>query len=61
MLNAGVPKLTRALEGAGYRVHPLTLTEFIKSGGSAKCLTLRLDGEEAAAWKHLAPAAGAAT
>src|SRR5262249_40485039 len=42
VLNAGVPKLTGALEAAGYRVHPLTLTEFIKSGGSAKCLTLRL-------------------
>jgi hypothetical protein len=26
------------------------LDEFIKSGGSAKCLTLRLDGEEAAVW-----------
>ena len=27
------------------------LDEFIKSGGSAKCLTLRLDGEEAALWE----------
>ena len=26
------------------------LDEFIKAGGSAKCLTLRLDGEEAARW-----------
>ena len=26
--------------------------EFLKAGGSAKCLTLRLDGEEAAAWKR---------
>jgi N-dimethylarginine dimethylaminohydrolase len=52
ILNQGVPKLTRALETLGYTVHPLSLTEFIKSGGSAKCLTLRLDGEEAAVWKH---------
>ncbi len=28
------------------------LDEFVKAGGSAKCLTLRLDGEEAASWKH---------
>ena len=27
-----------------------TLDEFLKAGGSAKCLTLRLDGEEAAVW-----------
>jgi hypothetical protein len=27
------------------------LDEFMKSGGSAKCLTLRLDGEEAAVWE----------
>ena len=36
------------------RVHGVRLlgfSEFIKSGGSAKCLTLRLDGEEAASWK----------
>ena len=29
------------------------LSEFIKAGGSAKCLTLRLDGEEAAGWRQL--------
>lgn len=61
VLNAGVPRLTRALERAGYAVHPVELTEFIKSGGSAKCLTLRLDGEEAAGWKRSAPAFGAAS
>ena len=52
VLNDGAPKLARALEGYGYRPWPLPLTEFIKAGGSAKCLTLRLDGEEAAAWKR---------
>ena len=26
------------------------LDEFLKAGGSAKCLTLRVDGEEAAVW-----------
>jgi hypothetical protein len=30
------------------------LSEFVKAGGSAKCLTLRLDGEEAASWAHSA-------
>ena len=58
VLNEGAPKLARALEQAGYAARPLRLTEFIKAGGSAKCLTLRLDGEEAAAWR-LAPAATA--
>ncbi len=60
VLNDGAPKLASALQGRGYAVRPLRLTEFIKAGGSAKCLTLRLDGEEAASWKQ-APAAMAAT
>jgi N-dimethylarginine dimethylaminohydrolase len=34
----------------GYNPIAVELDEFIKSGGSAKCLTLRLDGEEAAVW-----------
>jgi N-dimethylarginine dimethylaminohydrolase len=51
MLNHGAPKLAAALRGLGFEVHPLEFSEFIKSGGSAKCLTLRLDGEEAASWK----------
>ena len=42
--------------GRPHRFDPRYLTrkvldEFVKAGGSAKCLTLRLDGEEAAAWK----------
>ncbi len=56
VLNVGAPKLQRALESSGYAARPLCLTEFIKAGGSAKCLTLRLDGEEAAAWKRPTPA-----
>ncbi|GIW86515.1 MAG: hypothetical protein KatS3mg108_0839 [Isosphaeraceae bacterium] len=54
VLHQGAPKLTAALRANGFRTHELCLTEFIKSGGSAKCLTLRLDGEEAAAWRRLA-------
>src|SRR5262249_5129846 len=50
ILNEGAPKLVQALERAGYAVRSLPLSEFLKAGGSAKCLTLRLDGEEAASW-----------
>jgi N-dimethylarginine dimethylaminohydrolase len=50
VLNDGAPKLSRGLIDAGYTVRPTSLTEFIKAGGSAKCLTLRLDGEDAASW-----------
>ena len=52
VLNDGSPKLAASLVEAGYTVRPLRLTEFIKAGGSAKCLTLRLDGEEAATWRQ---------
>jgi N-dimethylarginine dimethylaminohydrolase len=51
ILNQGVPKLSSDLMSRGFTVHPLPFSEFIKSGGSAKCLTFRVDGEEAAAWK----------
>jgi len=60
VLNDGAPKLANALQSREYAVRPLRLTEFIKAGGSAKCLTLRLDGEEAASWKQR-PAVAAAT
>ena len=56
ILNDQAPGLSRSLVDRGFKVHPVRLTEFIKSGGSAKCLTLRLDGEEAAAWKRAATA-----
>jgi N-dimethylarginine dimethylaminohydrolase len=35
--------LRRRLEDAGYRVHPTSLGTYHRSGGSAFCLTLRLD------------------
>jgi N-dimethylarginine dimethylaminohydrolase len=53
VLNEGAPKLAATLEEAGFSVRPLGFSEFIKSGGSAKCLTLRIDGEEAASWKRV--------
>ena len=52
ILNQGASKLSQSLKAVGCTIHPVSMTEFIKSGGSAKCLTLRLDGEEAASWKH---------
>lgn len=50
--NTGCPQLHRALLARGFTPRETPLDEFMKAGGSAKCLTLRLDGEEAAAWKH---------
>lgn len=52
VMNAGAPKLARDLQSLGYAVRLLPLAEFIKAGGSAKCLTLRIDGEEAAGWRR---------
>jgi len=52
ILNQGAPKLAATLQELGFAVRPLEFSEFIKSGGSAKCLTLRFDGEEAASWKQ---------
>jgi N-dimethylarginine dimethylaminohydrolase len=52
ILNDGAPKLAVTLVDHGFAVRLLGFSEFIKSGGSAKCLTLRVDGEEAAGWKN---------
>ena len=50
--NVGCPELHRELESRGFTPIATPLGEFVKAGGSAKCLTLRLDGEEAAGWKY---------
>jgi N-dimethylarginine dimethylaminohydrolase len=50
VINAGCPKLAQGLQAWGYTTVAVELDEFLKAGGSAKCLTLRLDGEEAAIW-----------
>jgi N-dimethylarginine dimethylaminohydrolase len=49
--NVGCPQLHRELQRHGFHPVATPLSEFVKAGGSAKCLTLRLDGEDAAAWK----------
>ena len=50
--NTGCPRLHAELRNLGLATIATRLSEFVKAGGSAKCLTLRLDGEEAAGWKH---------
>jgi arginine dihydrolase len=50
--NQGCVELHAQLRARGFQPRETLLDEFVKAGGSAKCLTLRLDGEEAAAWKH---------
>jgi N-dimethylarginine dimethylaminohydrolase len=50
--NTGCRQLHDRLRERGFEPFETPLDEFVKAGGSAKCLTLRLDGEEAAAWKH---------
>lgn len=49
--NTGCSKLQEELARHGYDPVATPLGEFLKAGGSAKCLTLRLDGEEAAGWR----------
>src|SRR5438067_5017881 len=51
VLNTGCERLALDLRNWGYKVTATELDEFLKAGGSAKCLTLRLDGEEAAIWE----------
>lgn len=50
--NTGCRQLHHALQRRGFDTAETPLSEFVKAGGSAKCLTLRLDGEEAAGWKN---------
>jgi N-dimethylarginine dimethylaminohydrolase len=50
--NTGCPQLHAHLRERGFTTVETPLDEFVKAGGSAKCLTLRLDGEEAAGWRH---------
>jgi N-dimethylarginine dimethylaminohydrolase len=48
--NSRCDRLAADLKSWGYEPVAVELDEFLKAGGSAKCLTLRLDGEEAAIW-----------
>lgn len=52
IVNIGCERLAGDLRAWGYQPICLELDEFLKAGGSAKCLTLRLDGEDAAVWNE---------
>ncbi len=43
IVNRATAKFEKALAAKGFRVLQCPLSEFMKAGGSAKCLTLRLD------------------
>src|SRR5262249_21771159 len=45
VMNTGCPQLAADLRARGYEPVEVELDEYLKAGGSAKCLTLRLDGE----------------
>jgi N-dimethylarginine dimethylaminohydrolase len=51
IVNTGCNRLAGDLRRLGYQPIAVELDEFLKAGGSAKCLTLRLDGEDAAVWR----------
>ena len=42
ILNKASDSLKASLNAAGFQVHEVDLSEFLKAGGSAKCLTLKL-------------------
>ena len=42
VLPSGCPELTAELKRRGFTVYDVELSEFIKAGGAAKCLTLYL-------------------
>ena len=43
VMNSGCPQLVAELQTRGYEVHVTPLDEFLKAGGSAKCLTMHLN------------------
>lgn len=43
VLPLGCMQLVKDLTDRGYRTHSINLSEYLKAGGAAKCLTLRLD------------------
>jgi N-dimethylarginine dimethylaminohydrolase len=62
MMSGGGERLKDELAGRGYQVIPTPLPSFLRSGGSAFCLTLRLDRHSrAGAVREDAPAAAAIT
>ena len=54
-LNQASETLSATLAAAGYQLHAVDLSEFLKAGGSAKCLTLMLGAADAVASRYRAP------
>ena len=46
VMNDGCPAVRSRLEELGYSVFETPLSEFIKAGGSAKCLVLKIPDKE---------------
>ena len=46
VMNQSTPRLNELLGGLGFYIEETPLSEFMKSGGGAKCLTLRLNAGE---------------
>ena len=42
-MNKASDQLKADLQGAGFQVFETAMTEFLKSGGATKCLTLRMN------------------
>jgi N-dimethylarginine dimethylaminohydrolase len=42
-MNSGAEELMSTLKDRGFKPHPTDLSEFLKAGGAAKCLSLLLD------------------
>ncbi|MFJ7567886.1 dimethylarginine dimethylaminohydrolase family protein [Herminiimonas sp. NPDC097707] len=53
-LNQVSPALCMQLERWGFNVHQIALTEFMKAGGAAKCLTLKMNEPQRPKSKHAA-------
>jgi N-dimethylarginine dimethylaminohydrolase len=43
VMNSGAEELMSTLKDRGFKPHPTDLSEFLKAGGAAKCLSLLLD------------------
>jgi len=54
-LNQASETLSATLAAAGYQLHAVDLSEFLKAGGSAKCLTLMLGAADAVASRYRVP------
>jgi N-dimethylarginine dimethylaminohydrolase len=42
VMNSECPNISKDLESRGFTIHASDTSEFLKAGGSAKCLTIQL-------------------